>query len=239
MTLIGECDKPIIDYIEEKDRLKAEENRRVLKNFYSVIKDLDDKIKLLFITGVSKFSKVLFFSELNNLTDITLNENFSQIIDYTEKEIKDNYNYYLKIVEDKFKIDRDQLFRTLSYWYNGYSWDGENFLYNPYSVLNLLYSCSFKNYWFNNGTPTFLTKMIRKQNIEIDNYESSLDVESDLLDSNEDNIDFNIILFQTGYLTIKKRIINSDDFSESYKLTYPNREVRDSFYIILSANSRE
>jgi len=231
VILIDEYDKPIIDYIEESKRETAYRNRDILKEFYSIIKDCDKSIKLLFITGVSKFSRVSFFSELNNLTDITLNEKYCQITGYTEKEIVDNYSDYLLKIEGKFNINRQRLLDTIKFWYNGYSWDGKNFVYNPYSVLNLFENLSFNNYWFKSGTPTFLTKMIREKNIDIDNFESTFDVAGRLFDSYDiTNIDINILLFQAGYLTIKKKIIDTKYFSESYKLAYPNKEVRDSFY---------
>ncbi len=231
VILIDEYDKPIIDYLENETMDIAVKNRKILKNFYSVIKDLDKHIRLLFITGVSKFSKVSFFSELNNLADITVNEKYSQITGYTEKEITDNYSEYLAQIEKKFNIDRKRLLELIKLWYDGYSWDGKNFMYNPYSVLNLFESLSFNNYWFNSGTPTLLTKMIREKSIDIDKFETSFEVKSGLFDSYDlDNIDINLLLFQAGYLTIKEKIINSEDLSEIYKLSYPNKEVKDSFY---------
>ena len=231
VILIDEYDKPIIDYLENETMDIANKNRAILKSFYSVIKDLDKYIKLLFITGVSKFSKVSFFSELNNLEDITIDKNYSTITGYTEKEIVDNYSDYLKEIEKEFKIDRKRLLKTMKLWYDGYSWDAEKFVYNPFSVLNLLKKRSFSNYWFNSGTPTFLTKMIREKSIDIEKFENSLEVEGGVFDSYDiTNIDINILLFQTGYLTIKEKIIDAEHFSESYKLSYPNKEVRDSFY---------
>ena len=235
VILIDEYDKPIIDFLETEMMDTATKNRKILKEFYSVIKDLDKYIKLLFITGVSKFSKVSFFSELNNLTDITIDENFSQIVGYTEKEIIDNYSDYLLQIENKFKITRKRLLDAMKFWYNGYSWDGEKFVYNPFSVLTLFQKKSFNNYWFNTGTPTFLTKIIREKNIDVDEFESSSDIKSGLFDSYDiTNIEPNILLFQAGYLTIKEKIVDFEDFSESYKLAYPNREVRDSFYDYLA-----
>ena len=231
VILIDEYDKPIIDYLENETMGIATKNRKILKEFYSVIKDCDKYIKLLFITGVSKFSKVSFFSELNNLTDITLSKNYSQIVGYTEKEIKENYSDYLVKIEKEFNIDRRKLLELIKLWYNGYSWDGKKFMYNPYSVLSLFENLSFNNYWFNTGTPTFLTKMIRDRNIDIEKFEKSFEVKSGVFDSYDlTNIDLNVLLFQSGYLTIKEKIINSDDLSEAYRLSYPNREVKDSFY---------
>jgi len=234
VILIDEYDKPIIDYIEEKTMPKAVENRKILKNFYSAIKDCDKSIKLLFITGVSKFSKVSFFSELNNLTDITVDDKYSQITGYTEKEITDNYSDYLTQIEQKYNIDRKRVLELVKLWYDGYSWDGKNFMYNPFSVLNLLSSSDFKNYWFKSGTPTFLTKIIKKRKVDILKYDNLINIDDDILDSYEiDNIDLNVLLFQTGYLTIKEKIIEPEELSISYNLAYPNKEVRESFYKFL------
>ncbi len=230
VILIDEYDKPIIDYIGKETLNIAQKNRDALKNFYSVIKDLDNHIRLLFITGVSKFSRVSFFSELNNLTDITFDPNYTQIAGYTENEIIENYPNYLEEIEQKFKMDRDKLLKIIKAWYNGYSWDGENFVYNPYSLLNLFSKLSFKNYWFQSGTPTFLTKMIKDRDIDISRYTTSIKVDSDIFDSYEiEKIDITVLLFQAGYLTIKEKFVEPEYFSESYSLAYPNKEVKDSF----------
>ena len=230
--LIDEYDKPIIDYIDEAHRKQAEENRAVLKNFYSGLKDLDKFIKILFITGVSKFSKVSLFSELNNLEDITISREYSQIVGYTKDEILNNYAPYIEKVQKTYQLDNDSFLKVMKLWYNGYSWDAEHFLYNPFSILNLFSSSSFDNYWFKSGTPTFLTKMIKeKRNIDISEYDSSFEIDSAALDSYEiNNIDIKVLLFQTGYLTIKERIVDPTDLSSTFKLAYPNKEVRDSFY---------
>ncbi len=240
VILIDEYDKPIIDFLDKELAEIAQKNKEILKNLYSGIKDCDKYIKLLFITGVSKFSRVSIFSELNNLRDITISEQYSQIVGYTEEEIIKNYSIFLKRIEKKFKISSEKLLKTMKLWYNGYSWDGENFVYNPFSILNLFADESFSNYWFKSGTPTFLTKMIKEQNIDIEKYDADLTVYDYAFDSYEiENIDLNILLFQTGYLTIKEKIINPEDFSISYNISYPNKEVRDSFYNFLISEFTE
>ena len=231
VILIDEYDKPIIDYIEKDKRSEGLKNRAVLKEFYSVIKNLDGYIKFFFVTGVSKFSKVSIFSELNNLTDITVDKNYSTLTGYIEKEIIDNYSEYLKEIEKGFSISRETLLKIMKSWYDGYSWDGDNFVYNPFSILTFFQKKEFSNYWFKSGTPTFLTKMIREMAVDIDRYESSFIISDSILDSYElDNIDLDVLLFQTGYLTIKEKIRDLEDFSLSYKLAYPNKEVQNSFY---------
>ncbi|PID26401.1 MAG: AAA family ATPase [Candidatus Cloacimonadota bacterium] len=233
--LIDEYDKPIIDYITDLEI--AEENRKILRNFYSVVKDLDKYIKLLFITGVSKFAKVSLFSELNNLTDITIEDDYSTITGYTEKEIIDNYGDYLDIVQKRLKIDREKVLYFLKRWYNGYSWDGEIFVYNPYSVISFLGSKSFKNFWFKSGTASFLLKLIRERGIDVREYDKGLlSVSEEALDSyNINSINMTVLLFQTGYLTIKSKEIDKYSYALSYNLGYPNLEVRRSFYLFLGS----
>ena len=239
--LIDEYDKPIIDFLEKPKREIAQKNKDILKNLYSGIKDCDAYIRLLFITGVSKFSRVSIFSELNNLRDITLSEDYSTITGYTEEEILHYYKDYVKQLENKLGIDKKRLLSAMQLWYNGYSWDAENFVYNPFSILNLFAEKNFGNYWFKSGTPTFLTKLIKEQNIEVENYDEPNFVVNDVAFDSYDieNIDLNVLLFQTGYLTIKEKYIDPEYFSVSYKIAYPNKEVRDSFYNFLIAEYTE
>ncbi|PIE79390.1 MAG: AAA family ATPase [Candidatus Delongbacteria bacterium] len=237
VILIDEYDKPIIDYIETSKKEKAEENREILKGFYSVIKGSDRYIKLLFITGISKFSKVSLFSELNNLTDITINRKYATITGYTEKEIADNYGEYLESIKKDFGFDRKGIMDAIRLWYNGYSWDAETFVYNPYSVINFFEAREFKNFWFRSGTPTFLTKFIKDNMVDFTKFDTKVITDDDTLDSYDiNNIDLTVLLFQAGYLTIKEKIIDPEFYSVSYNLGYPNMEVRESFYKFLIAD---
>ncbi len=230
VILIDEYDKPIVDYAEEKNLTTSKKNRDILKKFYSAVKDCDKYIKFLFITGVSKFSQVSFFSELNNLNDITFNENYADLTGYTEEEIIENYSFYLERIEKKFNFSRDRLMGFIKLWYNGYSWDGKNFIYNPFSLLNLFSNNSFSNYWFKSGTPTFLTKMIKNKDIDIDKIESSFLVSENIFDAYEiEDIDVTVLLFQAGYLTVKEKITDFQNMVSSYRLAYPNLEVQSSF----------
>ncbi|PID27274.1 MAG: hypothetical protein CR982_05875 [Candidatus Cloacimonadota bacterium] len=205
--LIDEYDKPIIDYVESSKREKAVENREILKNFYSVIKGSDKYIKLFFLTGISKFSKVSIFSDLNNVTDITIDEEFAEITGYTEKDIVNNYGDYLEIVEKRFHFDRKRLMDIIKLWYNGYSWDIKSSVYNPYSLISFLRFKEFKNYWFKSGTATFLTKLIKEKGLDVRDYDKLIPIPESALDSyNIENINMSTLLFQTGYLTIKDMI---------------------------------
>ncbi|MCB0061734.1 MAG: AAA family ATPase, partial [Caldilineaceae bacterium] len=146
VLLIDEYDKPIIDYLDDLDQAKA--NQLTLKTFYSVIKDNDPYIEFLLITGVSKFSKVSIFSELNNLPDITLNRHFADLTGYTQAELETAFEPYMAETEQLLELNRDELLIQLRHWYNGYSWDGRTFLYNPFSILSFFAQTDFRNYWF-------------------------------------------------------------------------------------------
>lgn len=229
--LIDEYDKPIIDFLNKEQRSTADENRQIMKNLYSGLKDSDKYIRLLFITGVSKFSRVSIFSDLNNLLDITTDKNYSTLTGYTNEEIELNYSDYIKQVRSDYNMDKEQFLDIVKLWYNGYSWDGKNFVFNPFSIISMFASRALDNYWFRSGTPTFLTKIIRERNIDLSSFDESFIISGHALDSYEINrIDLKVLLFQTGYLTIKEHMINPKNYSSSYRLAYPNMEVRDSFY---------
>lgn len=220
VVLIDEYDKPIIDYLgKEKDNEIAIENREILKGFYGILKDADPYLRLVFITGVSKFSRVSIFSDLNNLYDITVNDSFGGICGITQNELekyfKEELNLYPK---DEIKL-----------WYNGYSWDLKTYVYNPFSLVNFFANVgNFKNYWFETGTPTFLINLSKKmQFVDFDQVE----IAATSLSAYEiENLQLVPLMFQTGYLTIK----SYDVETEIYTLSYPNREVRKAFLEILS-----
>lgn len=225
--LVDEYDKPIIDYIDHPE--KAAEQREILKNFYSVVKANDDKIHFLLLTGVSKFSHVSIFSDLNNLYDISTDSTFAKMLGYTEDDLRTYFSGYIAELQEEYKVEFPDIFATIKEWYNGYSWDGRTFVYNPFSILSLLQKQVFQDYWFQTGTPTFLMKLIRKNNYSI------FDLQNNKLDFNYfnrfdiSNIEVNSLLFQTGYLTIKAH----DRASNIVTLDFPNREVEQAFSIHL------
>ena len=224
-VFIDEYDKPIIDYLEHTHFEQALENREILKTLYAGIKDQGKYLRFFFMTGVSKFSKVSIFSDLNHLTDITLIRHFSAITGYTEAEIKTYYSAYLQALADELGLSQDDTMQQVARWYNGYSWDGSTFLFNPYSVLRLLYEQEFKNFWFETGTPTFLINRLKEGGKKINESINKAVKESAFNKYDIDNINITAIMFQTGYLTIKK----ADRSYGEYLLEFPNKEVRDSF----------
>ncbi len=229
VILIDEYDKPLIDFLESGKIDTAKEIRLVLKNFYSAIKGSDAYLRFVFITGVSKFSKVSVFSDLNNLMDITLSEKYSTLLGYTEIELLNYFSPYMDVMKEKLGIDGGALREKIREWYNGYSWDGENFVYNPFSILNLFNVKGFENFWFSTGTPGFLIDLVKPMQSEVIEFEN-MGVQSYIFDTFDfDNLEIAALLFQTGYLTIKKIIINENTLSKTFYLSYPNREVRQSF----------
>ncbi len=229
VILIDEYDKPIIDYIE--DIPQAEENRKILKSFYSVIKDSDDYIKFFFVTGVSKFSQVSIFSDLNNLNDITLNKNYATITGYTQKELEHYFPKYIEAVAKDYEEVFGDIMPQIKKWYNGYSWDGISFVYNPFSILNFFDNRAFGDYWFATGTPSFLMKLIKQNQYTIFDLEKKTIYKGDLNKYDITRITLLPLLFQTGYLTIKK----SNLIDNTIELDFPNAEVERSFSIHLLA----
>ena len=214
VILVDEYDKPILDVLDEPEVARA--NRNFLRGLYATIKSNDAHIKFTFLTGVSKFSKVHIFSGLNNLTDITLDPDYSAICGYTETDLDTVFAPELP------GLDREEI----RDWYNGYSWRGHEKVYNPFDILLLFRRHSFEAYWFETGTPTFLIETLFKRQV------SSLKLDemmagSDLLSTFDvDDIATEALLFQTGYLTITgEENLGGESL---YQLGYPNREVRQS-----------
>lgn len=143
VILVDEYDKPLIDFVDKKEI--ATQNRDVLKTFFGNIKGADEYLEFVFITGVSKFSRVSVFPELNNLRDITISGAFSTMLGYTNEEL---LSYFDDRIEKMAEGEKEKLAADIKHWYNGYSWDGKNFVYNPLSILLLFEEERFGNYWF-------------------------------------------------------------------------------------------
>ena len=229
VLLIDEYDKPIIDYLD--DIPQAKKHQKILKSFYSVIKDSDEYIRFLLITGVSKFSKVSIFSELNNLKDLTIHPKFATLVGYTQAELEDYFEEGVEELSEEQGWGKRELLDLIKEWYNGYSWDGKHFLYNPFSILSYFDSGQFQNFWFSTGTPTFLIQQLTSQKFYQVGKAEVGQVAFESFDF--ENIDLYSLLFQTGYLTIKSR----EPFG-LYVLDYPNREVKDSMlqYLVAGFN---
>jgi len=203
VVLIDEYDKAITDFLgEEEERIG--ENVRTLKNFYATLKSLDRCIHFVFITGVSKYGRVSIFSDLNNLFDISTDKAFATLLGWTEQEVLANFEPYLQLVAAEVGLPMPGLLEEVRKYYNGYSWDGSTTLYNPFSLLSFLQSKRFANYWFTTGTPSFLINLLKKRQITAYELESVSGSEALLESADVSAIDPVSLLFQTGYLTIKK-----------------------------------
>jgi hypothetical protein len=224
-VFIDEYDKPIIDYLEKTRLKQAEENREILKTLYAGIKDQGRYLRFFFMTGVSKFSKVSIFSDLNHLTDITVSRHFANISGYTSAEIQQFYPEHLTGLSREFACSEAEIMEEITLWYNGYSWDGRTFVFNPYSVISLFFHQMFKNFWFETGSPTFLMKKMKEADTKIHEPINREVNENTFIKYDIDHLNTTAIMFQTGYLTIK----NADWRKNTYRLDFPNKEVRDSF----------
>jgi hypothetical protein len=214
VVLVDEYDKPILDLIEYIKQ--AEEVRKQLKAFYSVLKGLDKYIRFVLITGVSKFSKVSLFSGLNQLEDISLNKDFGNICGYTQKELEIYFKEYLQ----------DLNLEEIKEWYNGYYFLQDT-LYNPFDILLYLKNKVLRNYWYETGKSEFLFKLLKTSNYQLP-YLNKLYYTNDILDKFDiEHISIEALMFRTGYLTIKE--VKQIQSEEMYLLDYPNKEVRQSF----------
>jgi len=229
--LIDEYDKPLIDYLDNIPQ--AEENRTILKNFYSILKDADKHIRLLILTGVSRFSKVSIFSDLNNLEDITLSKHFNNLAGITQKELETNFAWELQTLPGILGMDKPQLLEHIKDWYNGYSWDGKDTVYNPFSLLSFMKEEAFRNFWFATGSPSFLVNLLKKKREY--NFENIRESDISLGSFQIEDPISGPLLFQTGYLTIK----SYNPESQLYTLDYPNREVKVSLLDNLLSAYRE
>ena len=212
VVLVDEYDKPILDLLENKEL--AEANRAYLHGVYGIIKGCAKYIRFMFVTGISMYSKVSLFSGLNILEDISLDAEFATICGYTDADIDTVFAPELE------GLDRDEI----RHWYNGYSWLGEEKVYNPFDVLLLFRKKQFKPYWYETGTPQYLYKMMAEGEISTLNLENLEMPERELASFDLETVSVNALLFQCGYLTI----VNHETQSEgiNYTLYYPNHEVR-------------
>ena len=219
VVLVDEYDKPMLDHLT--DPAVAQTQRDMLSELYGTLKDCDEHLRFVFLTGVSKFSKVSLFSGLNNLTDITLDARWSSLCGYTDEDIDTVFAPELP------GLDRDEIRR----WYNGYNWLGTG-VYNPYDVLNLFQKRVFGAYWFETGTPSFLVRLLAERKVFLPRLQA-LHTNAALLSSFDvDRIAPEALLFQAGYLTIhdvRQPVLGR----WMYTLGYPNREVEASLNEVL------
>jgi len=226
IVLIDEYDKPILDHLDDHEM--AEKIRTVLRTFYSTLKSSDAYLDFVFITGITKFTKVGVFSTLNNLDDISTWDEVSQMLGYTQEEIERDFVPYLEKCADSLEMKKQELFDAIKQHYNGFSFDGKHFVYNPFSILNFLNKGQFKNYWVESGSPSFIVKYAKRHEIRPDKVLGKYVSETILSTYEIEEAPPVSFLIQAGYLTFK-------DYKpgEGYLIDYPNKEVRDTFSELL------
>lgn len=224
VILIDEYDKPILQTLRDPE-LQAE-HRAQLKAFYSVLKTQDRYIKFAFLTGVTKFGKVSVFSDLNNLTDISMDHRYISICGMTEKELLTNFKEGISELAEANGDTEEATIAKLKARYDGYHFEENTVgIYNPFSVLNTLSRLRYKDYWFETGTPTFLVDLLKMHNYRLPDMTKER-VSADVINS-VDSLSTNPIpvIYQSGYLTIK----GYDERFKKYLLGFPNREVEEGF----------
>lgn len=241
VVLVDEYDKPLLEGADDE---MIEHNKAVFKGFFSTLKSYDRYLKFVFITGVTNFSKVSIFSDLNQLRDISLSSEYSQICGITETEIKDNFAAEIQEMAQSQGITEVKCLAKLKKMYDGYHFhQNSEGIYNPFSLLSAFDKREFGMYWFSTGTPTFLIDKLKESGFDAKQFTTDeyYEEESSLTDYRMDNENPVPLFYQTGYLTIR----GYDPEFRSYALGYPNEEVRYGFlkslaplYLCAENNSR-
>ena len=226
VILVDEYDKPLLQTMGVNEALN-EEYRNTLKAFYSVIKTCDQYIRFAFLTGVTKFSKVSIFSDLNNLQDISMLNDYAEICGLTQAEIEKTFKPEIERLAKNTKNSYDKMLEELKKRYDGYKFSvlGES-VYNPFSILNTFNAGELKNYWFATGTPTFLVNYLKDAYYNVPDLDGNVEINETGIELYRADAKNPLpILFQSGYLTIKEYI---EDVN-MYRLGFPNDEVRYGF----------
>lgn len=221
VVLIDEYDAPLLDVMHEDKNLPI--LRNVMRNFYSPLKACDPYLRYVFLTGITKFSQLSIFSELNNIKNISMDEPYAAICGITEEEIKEQMSYDLDLLAEKMQITRDEVLAKLKENYDGYhfTWPSPD-IYNPFSLFNAFNDGKFNSYWFGSGTSTYLIEMLNKFGVlpsEIGGIEA---VAAEFDAPTERMTSITPLLYQSGYITIK----GYDSVFDIYTLDIPNKEVR-------------
>ena len=229
VILIDEYDKPVVDNIDNPELMDS--FRRELQGFYSVVKNKDGFIRFAFLTGVTKFGKMSIFSGLNNLTDISMDLEYSDICGVSEDELKSYFNDSVEKLAENNGLSKDECYAKLKLMYDGYHFSEDTTgVYNPFSLLNTFKAGKFRMYWFETGTPTFLVRYLKQGKYNLDNISKNKVSVETLTGTNYVSPAPITLMYQTGYLTIK----GYDSRFNAYNLDYPNEEVKSGFLNSLS-----
>ena len=224
VILVDEYDKPLLETIGNPEL--QEDYRKTLKSVYGVVKTLDSCIQFAFFTGVTKFSKVSIFSDLNNLDDISLNNHYAEICGVSERELRDNFDETIDAMAASNGMSKEDCYARLEKQYDGYHFSENSVgMYNPFSLLKAFSEGRFGDYWFATGTPTFLVEVLQQTDYPLDRLTTE-EVDVRTMDSVDMMYSNPIpLLFQSGYLTIKEY----NERFQSYHLGFPNEEVERGF----------
>ena len=234
VVLIDEYDAPLLDVAHEEENLDA--LRYVMRNFYSPLKDCEPMLRFVFMTGITKFSQLSIFSELNNIKNVSMDEPYAGICGITKEELLTQMSEDIDELAGKLKLTREETIQELKDHYDGYHfcWPSPD-VFNPYSLLNCFADGELNAYWFGSGTPTYLINMMRKFGVqpsslkEIQAKASAFDAPTEMMKS------ITPLLYQSGYITIK----DYDDMSQLYTLDLPNREIKVGLFESLLPNYLE
>ena len=221
VLLIDEYDAPLLDVVHEKENLKP--LRQIMQNFYSPIKYLDPWLEFTFITGITKFSQLSIFSEINNLDNISMFDQYSAICGISKTELLTEMKPDVEILAKALDKTFDETVEELKNFYDGYHFSKKSEdIYNPFSLVKALRSQDISAYWFSSGTPSYLIKTLQKYHVGILDIEKKRASVDDFDVSPEQMTSAIPLLYQSGYLTIKKY----NPIMQSFQLDYPNKEVR-------------
>ena len=234
VVLIDEYDAPMLDVVHEKEQLDM--LRNMMRNFYSPLKYSEAKLRFVFLTGITKFSQVSIFSELNNIINISMNDEYAGICGITKEELLTQMSEDIDELAKSQELTREETIAELKENYDGYHFSAKSpDVYNPFSLLNCFSTREFGSYWFSSGTPTYLIKMMRKFKVMPTNI-SKMYAKSSAFDARTENMTaITPLLYQSGYLTIK----GYDKFSKLYTLDLPNKEIKVGLFESLLPNYLE
>ena len=226
VVLIDEYDAPMLDVAHEKEQLDV--LRNIMRNFFSPLKYSEAKLRFVFLTGITKFSQLSIFSELNNITNVSMHQEYAGICGITKEELLDKFDEDIDVLAGRLGLTHEQALSKLKENYDGYhfTWPSSD-IFNPYSLLNCLAEGQMNSYWFGSGTPTYLLNMMRKYDFTPIDLGEQMDASKDDFDAATETMTTIMpLLYQSGYITIK----NYDPETELYTLALPNKEVRIGLY---------
>ena len=232
VVLVDEYDKPLLDVLGDK---QENNNREILKGFYSVFKLADEDLRFVMLTGVTKFSQVSIFSGFNQPQDISMNSDYETLCGITEDELTEYFSSSIAEMAQAYHYSVEEMHSWLKKYYDGYHFsDNLTDIYNPFSLLNVFANRNVRDYWFASGTPTYLIKLMDSNNVDIETILSRYYTPEYFIDYRANREDPLAMLYQSGYLTIKE--VRYEGFDTFYRLDFPNNEVKRGFVTLLYDN---